>query len=387
MRTVCTFYPAEPVRAEKKGYGGKNTRGLLRYLRRRFGVFRCSAAVCVFLALLTGACSGKGAGAPRAAYAAVSQNLAADSVFWEETGYNPEGSAGLEGQAPPVFKNMSNLYGRMTLSAALQNAAEAAEGAGAPETPEAGAVPGAEASRKLVYQANLSIRVQDPEQADTAVTALMEQYGAYASSVSIRENSRHYTVRVPAASYTALLSALDGIGRLLYRSENAEDVTLRYYDLEGRLATKRELLKTYRSYLGRAKNIEELLSVETKIAELEDDIDGTGKELRSLAGLVDYATVNLEIQGPEHTPSYAAPSLGERIRGLFGAFGDFFSTALMILLGIVVYGVPSLLILALLFWVLFGRIGLVKKLWRLAAGKKTGGLKAGRIENKKPERE
>ncbi|MDR0623023.1 MAG: DUF4349 domain-containing protein [Treponema sp.] len=266
-------------------------------------------------------------------------------------------------------------------------AEESAADAGGPNIPEAGAVPGAEASRKLVYRASISVRVQEPEKAGAALTALMDQYGAYASSVNIRENSRYYTLRVPAASYPALLSALDGMGRLLHRSESAEDVTLRYYDLEGRLATKRELLKTYRSYLERAENIEELLSVEAKIAGLEDDIDGTGKELRTLAGMVDYATVDLEIQGPENIPAYAAPTLGERIGGLFGAFGDFFSTVLVILLGIVVYGIPSLLILALLFWVLLGRIGLVKKLWRLAAGKKGRTLTTGAIKNKETEQE
>jgi hypothetical protein len=257
-------------------------------------------------------------------------------------------------------------------------AEEAAADLSGPAEPAAGAVPGADAalSRKLVHRASISIRVQEPEKADAALTALMEQFGAYASSVNIRENSRRYTIRVPAASYQALLSALDGMGRLLHRSESAEDVSLRYYDLEGRLATKRELLRTYRSYLGKAENIEEILAVEAKIAELEDDIDGTGKELRSLAGMVDYATVDLEIQGPENTVSYAAPTLGERIAGLFGSFGGFLSTALVILLGLVVYGVPSLLILALLFWVLFGRIGVIKRLWRLAAGKKAAGKAA-----------
>jgi hypothetical protein len=233
-----------------------------------------------------------------------------------------------------------------------------------------------------VYRANISVRVPELEKAGAAVAALMDQYGAYTSSVNIRENSRHYTIRVPAASYQALLSALDGMGRLLHRSESAEDVTLRYYDLEGRLATKRELLKTYQSYLGRAKNIEEILSVEAKIAELEDDIDGTGKELRFLANLVDYATVELEIQGPENIPSYAAPTLGERLAGLFGSLGEFFSTAAVILVGILVYGIPILLILALLFWLLFGRIGLVKKLLFLAAGKKDGAVKTGAKKNK-----
>jgi flagellar M-ring protein FliF len=32
---------------------------------------------------------------------------------WQGTGYNPEGPAGVEGQTPPAFKDMSNLYGQM----------------------------------------------------------------------------------------------------------------------------------------------------------------------------------------------------------------------------------------------------------------------------------
>ncbi|MDR0441804.1 MAG: flagellar M-ring protein FliF [Treponema sp.] len=40
---------------------------------------------------------------------------------WEGTGYNPEGPAGVEGQTPPAFKDMSNLYGRMTQTTRTHN--------------------------------------------------------------------------------------------------------------------------------------------------------------------------------------------------------------------------------------------------------------------------
>jgi flagellar M-ring protein FliF len=40
---------------------------------------------------------------------------------WEGTGYNPEGPAGVEGQTPPAFKDMSNLYGRMTQETKTHN--------------------------------------------------------------------------------------------------------------------------------------------------------------------------------------------------------------------------------------------------------------------------
>jgi len=40
---------------------------------------------------------------------------------WEGTGVNPEGPAGVEGQTPPAFKDMSNIYGRMTQTTRVHN--------------------------------------------------------------------------------------------------------------------------------------------------------------------------------------------------------------------------------------------------------------------------
>jgi flagellar M-ring protein FliF len=40
---------------------------------------------------------------------------------WEGTGYNPEGPAGVEGQTPPAFKDMSNLYGKMVQTTRTHN--------------------------------------------------------------------------------------------------------------------------------------------------------------------------------------------------------------------------------------------------------------------------
>jgi hypothetical protein len=123
--------------------------------------------------------------------------------------------------------------------------------------------------------------------------------------------------------------------------------------------------------LGRARNIEEILSVEAKISELQNDLEGTGRELRNLANRVDYAVVDLNIQGPVASSPYRGPTAGERFRELFSGFGGFLSVLAVILSGIVIYGIPVLLLLILLFWLLFGKIGLLKKLLRAAAGKKT----------------
>jgi hypothetical protein len=266
----------------------------------------------------------------------------------------------------PLFYDMSNLYGRT----ADENTGSAATSRSNANEPEYIAE---NVERKIVRRANVRVRVDNLETAEISINELMEKYGAYAASTSADENSRRYIIRVPSIAYKEFLAGTAGMGKLLSRSENAEDVSLRYYDLEGRLATNKEVLKTYQSYLGKAKTIEEILSVERRIAELQSEIDRTGRDLRGLANDVDYSTVELSIFGPAASISYQYPTLSDRIKELFGGFGNFLSVLAVILIGVAVYGVPIALLLAFFFWLLFGKIGLLKKIWRLAAGRKKAG--------------
>lgn len=217
--------------------------------------------------------------------------------------------------------------------------------------------------RKLVKSANIRIRVDNLETADASIDELLNKYQAYSASTNIEENSRYYSLRVPAQYYEVFLSETSGMGRLLHRYESTEDVTLRYYDLEGRLETKKELIKVFQSYLGRANSIEEILAVEARIAELQYDIDGTGIQLRNLANRVDYATIDLSLLGPVMSTPSRGLTLAERIKQLFSGFGSFLSTIAVILIGIVIYGIPIILLTVFLFWLLFGKVGLVKKLF------------------------
>ena len=227
-------------------------------------------------------------------------------------------------------------------------------------------------ARKLVREASLRLRVTDLEEAEKPVQAALRKYSGYAARSSIQESSRSYTLRVPSAAYETFLAELSPLGTVLYREESATDVTLRYYDLEGRLATKKTLLATFQSYLGKAKNIEEILSVEERIAGLQAEIDGIGSQLKNLADLVDYATIQLELYLPVTADTSWKPGLGERIAELFGDFGDFLKTALVVITGFILYGIPVLALLALAYWLLLGKVGLLRYLWRLVRKKAPG---------------
>ena len=294
--------------------------------------------------------------------------LATQYASSSSAGYSQQVAELLAYDDSAPFVSMSNLIGN-------ESPAETADGDRLTRAREPAALPNT--SRKLVKSANISIRVDDIDATEAAINDLMERHDAYASSTRTDGNSRNYTIRVPSPTYDVFLVDLDGMGRVLYRFENTEDVTLRYYDLEGRLASKEELLATYRSYLARARNMEEILAVEARISDLHNEIEGTGKELRQLANLIDYSTVRLDIRGPTTSEPYRGPTLGERVGELFMGFGEFLSGAAVVLIGLVIYGIPVLAVVVVLFWLLFGKVGLLKKLFRIAAGKKQGKESAG----------
>ncbi|MCL2808969.1 MAG: DUF4349 domain-containing protein [Treponema sp.] len=268
----------------------------------------------------------------------ISRNTSADTLW--------EGSAGIEGHEPPRFRDMSNDGSDIT--AANPNADE----------------------RKLVKMANVQIKLENFDTTDEFISNLLERHNAYSALTQINEHSRFYSLRVPSKLFDVFLTEVNNMGNLISRHESTEDVTVRYYDLEGRLETQKELLRTFQSYLGRTNTMQDILTVETRIADLQRDIDRTGSQLRSLANLVDYATINLNLHMSVPVVSYKGETLSDRIRDLFSGFGNFLSSILVAIIGFVIYGIPLLAIIVLLIWVLFGRIGLMKKLWNLLMSKK-----------------
>jgi hypothetical protein len=182
-------------------------------------------------------------------------------------------------------------------------------------------------------------------------------------------------LRVPHEHFDAVLSGVAALGVELRRSVSTDDVTIRYHDLEGRLESKKQLRETFRGYLKTAKNIEEILSVETRLNDLENEIDSVGSQFRRLANLVDYATINLELSlPPGESEEYKTP-LGERMGELFSSFGSFLQGLLLFLIGLVLFGIPIAALLLFLWFLLFGRVGLLRKLFKAASVKRADNKK------------
>jgi hypothetical protein len=225
-------------------------------------------------------------------------------------------------------------------------------------------------SRKFIITASLTLHLTDLEKGEAILNEIMGKYKAYTIETSIHNNVFYYTIKVPADIYKECFEELKTIGKIENFNESREDVTLNYYDLEGRINTQRELMKKYQEYLGKAANIEEIMTVEKQIAELLSEIERMGTDFTKLNNSIDFSTIRLILNGPRNDDIYYTESIGDKIQSLFNGFGVYVSTTITLLIGLILYGIPALIILLLLYLILFGKIGILKKVWRLLNDKK-----------------
>jgi hypothetical protein len=222
------------------------------------------------------------------------------------------------------------------------------------------------AGRKLVYDASMSVEAKDPALVEAAVLKALAAAGGYASSRNVDEYATYLQLRVPVPALEDLMDLLAGQARTLARSLSAQDVTDQYFDLEGRLRNKRLLEERYREYLKRSASLEDILAVERSLSDTTTEIEWLEGSFRDLSRRIELATLNITIR-PLRALDPSRPSLGKALSDLFAGVGDVARIAVVALVGVIVYGVPALLLAAFLWWLSFGKLGLLRKLFALAA--------------------
>ena len=136
--------------------------------------------------------------------------------------------------------------------------------------------------------------------------------------------------------------------------------------METRLETRRVLQEKLENYLANAKNISELLEIERQLNDVTSELESMEKQFRRLSNQIDFSTISISCSLPANTTE-AGFETPDFIQGL----KDFAYNALQFvcnfgigILYIVLIGVPSVLLVALIYWLCFGKIGLIKKLFK-----------------------
>ena len=219
--------------------------------------------------------------------------------------------------------------------------------------------------RKIIKTGSLSYEVKNLSETEEKIAAWLEGFGGYIADTWSNRNNMNVTVKVHSSSFEDAMNSTGDFGELLSRSISTEDVSENYYDLETRLETRKILREKLESYLAGAKSISDLLEIERQLNDVTSELESMEKQFRRLSNQIDFSTISISCRLPANTTE-AGFETPDFLQGL----KDFGYNALQFLcnfglgiLYIILVGVPSVLLIALLYWLCFGKIGLVRKLF------------------------
>ena len=158
---------------------------------------------------------------------------------------------------------------------------------------------------KIIRTAELIIQTTDFGQSVSALAQLTEEQGGYYETAQIQEGdyqqqnaarTAYYVVRIPRENFTAFRDSMGEVGHLYSITEDSQDVGETYYDTEARLATLTTKRERLLSLLEQAEIMEDIITLENALADVQYEIDMHTAELRKYDSLINYATFRINLE-------------------------------------------------------------------------------------------
>lgn len=174
--------------------------------------------------------------------------------------------------------------------------------------------------RKLIRRVSMDLETQDLEALLSAIDEKIAELGGYteSSKVNIGSNSSDVrcatlTVRIPAEKLDSFTDHVSSVSNVTATSESAEDITLSYVATESRQKALQAEESRLLALIDEAANLTELLQLENRLTEIRTELETVTSQLKLYDNLVDYATVQLEVdEVKEYTPA-EEPGFWERL--------------------------------------------------------------------------
>jgi hypothetical protein len=170
-------------------------------------------------------------------------------------------------------------------------------GGSAPDTPKA---PGAD-SAKVIRTGTVAIEVPRDRVAGVlrdlpGIAVAHRGYVAESSSRSAGDDAGGYvTLRVPVADFERVAAEVGRLGKVRTTTANGEDVTDQVTDTAARLKSLTATRAQLQTLMARAKDVGEVLAVQTRITEVQTQIEQLEAKQASLADKTSYGTLRVEV--------------------------------------------------------------------------------------------
>jgi hypothetical protein len=158
--------------------------------------------------------------------------------------------------------------------------------------------PAALADQRIIKTGEISLEVPDVTTALARVRAMAVELGGYVggSQAGTRDEPATLTLRIPADTFEDALSRLHDLdGDVVAEGTTEQDVTSTVVDLEARIANLQASETQYRTLLGQAAKIEDILAVQTRLDDVRGQIEQLQAQHKELTGLADLSTLTVTL--------------------------------------------------------------------------------------------
>lgn len=187
--------------------------------------------------------------------------------------------------------------------------------------------------KKIIRTASMTIATKTYEDSLAMLKSTCAELGGWVESTSESVSSStglrtaYLTLRVPQTGLDGYLLGASAWGRITRRSETATDVTESYRDTQARLNTQLALMERWQALMAECDNFNDLLTLESQIAETQYNIDSLQSSLNRTDRQVTYSTVDISLREETDVDvTDGTVSLGERIRAAIRLGGETFVT-------------------------------------------------------------
>ena len=155
--------------------------------------------------------------------------------------------------------------------------------------------------RKLIRTITIEAETKDLDALLSDLDTQIATLGGYVQSKQVRGSAAdsyrraQLTLRIPADKLDQFVNHVTDATNILSSGETTEDVTLKFIATESRIAALEAEEARVMELIGKAQNLNELLTLESKLSTIRQELEQVKSQLKLYENLVDYGTIHLTV--------------------------------------------------------------------------------------------
>ncbi|MCR4728819.1 MAG: DUF4349 domain-containing protein [Lachnospiraceae bacterium] len=186
-----------------------------------------------------------------------------------------------------------------------------------------------DSARKRIVNYNLNVETEDFDNLLAALQQRVNFYGGYFESIDTNNGSYYYdknygnqrysyiNIRIPSNKAEEFVNFVGENANITSKGLSSQDITLNYVDTESKRNTYKIELERLLALLEKAETIEDIITLEDRIAMVRYKLESMESQLRTYDNLVDYTQVYLYISEVKQYTEPKPETFGEKISKAF----------------------------------------------------------------------